>query len=149
MAQQRDQETERQGLDHLWVDWRVPPADHAWLGAKITFRRQAAKKRARRWAPRDPEAASADAENFFEHFDSIDELHCKILEFQDKHKLQESAVARRRARVPLQAREMYRQAAESPAGPHADELRKQAWVVIVWQKRSELLTEDRNRLKKG
>lgn len=60
IAQESTDGLDSQGIERLHLDWRLAPADHAWLYARIAFRTKATRKTVRRWAPADEDAVRAD-----------------------------------------------------------------------------------------
>lgn len=139
-----------QGLIATYIHWKYAPADHGWLVTSCRWRTRATRRLPKTWEPDDDAKARDAAACLFDNVESLADFESKLRDFQNKFKTRRTATQRRRERVPAQGRELYRQASQHNVPNHyREQLRRQAWAIIVNERRSELLRHNRKKLSAG
>lgn len=137
-----------------WATWTRAPSDHSWIMAELEVRtRSEHKKPMRRWRPANWHVAETVMAIRMQECEAPNatwqDITDTLRQVQEETQDRRSARERRRARVPTQARDLYKRAAESTDHEEWTALRSAAWQCIRRAHAERLNAEHMQHLRSG
>lgn len=120
------------------IDWKYAPADHVWVKVTVYIPVLPIRRKEQTvWRPTSYDEARRDMHNHIQHIDitkaNWSDITRHLKQWQKTWATTATAKQRRHARVPMQARSLYKRAAEHDKIAQHEEARlcrSEAWSII-------------------